>query len=98
MLFVVTCSYGDHAIADRDRLRGSHVEFLRNRVATGDVVACGRVDEDGESVGSVLIVSAPSAEAAGATLDDDPFATEGIFATRSVRAWSLAFGAERFER
>lgn len=89
--FAVTYVYDDRAEA-RDTHRPAHRAFLSGLLAAGVLRASGPVS-DGEMQGALLVIDAPSAEAAGTILDSDPFATEGLVAARAVAEWSVVLGS-----
>ena len=70
--------------------------YLHNHPAHPDVVVHHggpTLADDGESiVGLVLVIEAPSLDAARAFLDDSPYAKAGIFAERELREWEWATG------
>ncbi|PFG33276.1 YciI family protein [Sanguibacter antarcticus] len=89
--FAVTYVYDDRA-ADRDTHRPAHRAFLSGLLAAGVLRASGPVS-DGDMQGALLVLDAPSAEAAGTILDSDPFATEGLVAARAVAEWTIVSGS-----
>ncbi|MEP7763138.1 YciI family protein [Sanguibacter sp. 25GB23B1] len=89
--FAVTYVYDDRADV-RDVHRPAHRAFLTGLHAAGVLRASGPVSDDGMQ-GALLVLDAPSAEAAGAILDSDPFATEGLVAARAVAEWTVVIGA-----
>ncbi|MCP2266795.1 YciI family protein [Promicromonospora thailandica] len=87
-IYAVSYTYTDD-VATRDEVRPSHRDFLRALNADGVVRASGPVDG---GVGALVIVEAGSAPEALQILDADPFATRGVIAERSVRAWDIVIG------
>lgn len=86
--YAVSYTYTDD-VATRDEVRPSHRDFLRALNAQGVVRASGPVDG---GIGALVVVEAASAQDALAILDDDPFATSGVIAERSVRQWDVVIG------
>ena len=89
--FAVTYVYDDRAAA-RDALRPAHRAFLTGLKAAGVLRASGPVS-DGDMQGALLVLDAPSAEAAGTILDSDPFAVDGLVAARAVAEWTVVIGS-----
>lgn len=50
------------------------------------------LDEQGQMVGSMLILSADSLEAAEAFMAADPYVQAGLFETLSITPWRLGIG------
>ena len=84
------------AAGTRSEKRDAFVAYLRSHPAHPDVVvhhAGPTLAEDGESVvGSLLVLEAPSLDAAGAFLADSPYAKADVFAECTVRAWDWTTG------
>ena len=80
----------------RSETREAFRAYLRSHPSHPDVVvhhAGPTLADDGESVvGLLLVVEAPSLEAAHAFLDDSPFAKAGVFAESHVREWDWTTG------
>jgi hypothetical protein len=87
-IYAVSYTYTDD-VATRDEVRPSHRDFLRALNAEGVVRASGPVDG---GTGALVVVEAASADEALRVLDDDPFATRGVIADRSVRQWDVVIG------
>ncbi len=83
----------------RDDTRGAFMEYLRSHPAHPDVVVHHggpTLGDDGESiVGRLIVMEAPSVEAARAFLDDSPFARADVFAECHVHAWDWTTGCPR---
>ena len=75
----------------RAATREAHLAYLREH---GAAVKLGGpyLDEDGGSVGSLLIVEAPDRAAAEAFQRADPYARAGLFASTELRSWRLVVG------
>ncbi|MFI9489793.1 YciI family protein [Promicromonospora sp. NPDC052451] len=86
--YAVSYTYTDD-VTTRDEVRPSHRDFLRALHADGVVRASGPVDG---GTGALVVVEADSADEALRILDEDPFATRGVIAERSVRAWDVVIG------
>ena len=83
----------------RDEARPAFMEYLRSHPAHPDVVVHHggpTLGDDGESiVGRLILMEAPSVEAARAFLDDSPFAKADVFAECHVHAWDWTTGRPR---
>jgi uncharacterized protein len=74
----------------RTATRPVHLEHLKSMGETL-VLAGALMGEDGNPEGSLLVLEAPSLEAATATLMADPFVAEGIFGSVEIKPWRVAF-------
>ncbi|PXY23367.1 hypothetical protein BAY59_27190 [Prauserella coralliicola] len=93
-VFAVRYEYARGSEAERDEHRGDHVAFLRSLNEAGVLRLSGRLEDDAHP-GALIVVGAGSAAEVERTLDDDPFWTAGVIATRDVRKWNVVFGEER---
>jgi hypothetical protein len=77
---------GDLRVATRPQ----HLEHV---ASVGDrlLVAGPLLDEDGEPIGSLLIVDFDDRKAAIQFAADDPYARAGLFASVAVTAWRRVF-------
>lgn len=83
--------YDPTRTAEIDEVRPAHREFLRGLLDAGTLLASGpHVDVDAPS--ALLILRAPSAEAALAALDEDPFTQHGLISERTARLWNPVLG------
>ena len=83
--FVATYAYTDDTAA-RDAVRPEHRQYL---AGLGDrLVLSGPTDANG----AVLVFDADSAAAVEELLDADPFAREGLVASRAVVGWTPVLG------
>jgi len=80
----------------RSNLRDDFVSYLRDHPGHPDVVvhhAGPTLSDDGGSItGLLLVVEAPSIEAARAFAADSPYGRGGIFAATEVRRWDWTTG------
>jgi uncharacterized protein YciI len=96
MQFVVIARDGtdDEAIERRKRVRPTHLEAIRPLVDEGHVLVGGAIlDEDGEMVGSMLLVDFPDRSGVDAWLEADPYVTGGVWKEIEVRPFRAAVGA-----
>jgi uncharacterized protein len=87
MLYALICTDKPNSLDLRLANRPDHVAYLKS---LGDtlVLAGPFTKDDGETmIGSLIVVEAPSREAAKKIADGDPFAKAGLFATVEVRPW-----------
>ncbi|MDI1365271.1 MAG: YciI family protein [bacterium] len=89
-LFAITCKDKPGALETRLATRPVHLDYLKG--ATGLKLAGALLGEDGNPIGSLLIVEAEDLAAAQAQADNDPFTLAGVFASVEVRPWRLAIG------
>lgn len=71
-----------------DRVRPQHRQYLRDRLAAGELLASGPFS----SGGALLLVSVPSPDQLDAFLAADPFAAAGVIASVTTREWNPVIG------
>lgn len=84
-IFAVLYRYTDDA-AGRDEHRAAHRAFLNS---SGWTLLSGPLSEP---AGALLVITAPSLEAAEQALTDDPFQREGLIAERTIRSFDPVGG------
>ncbi|HWM30463.1 MAG TPA: YciI family protein [Methyloceanibacter sp.] len=87
MLFALICTDKPGSLALRKANRPEHLAYLEG---LGDtlVFAGPFTEADGETMnGSLIVVEAPTIDAARAIIEGDPFAKAGIFAEVDIRPW-----------
>ena len=92
MLFALICTDKPDGLATRLERRPEHVAYLKS---LGDTLAFAGpfLKEDGKTMcGSLVVVEAPTPEAARAIADADPFAKAGLFETVEIKPWLWALG------
>ena len=96
MYFVVIGTDKQGVAQTRSDLQDSFIAYLRDHPDNSDVTVHEggpMLAEDGESiVGLLLVVEAPSREAAQAFATDSPFGRAEIFADLTVRQWDWRTG------
>jgi uncharacterized protein YciI len=92
MLFVITALDRPGAIEHRLTVRPAHLDYLKRR-ASEIKVGGPLLGDDGQPVGSLLVVEAVDRAAAEAFAADDPYRQEGVFETVEIRPWRAALGA-----
>jgi uncharacterized protein YciI len=87
MLFAAICTDKPGNLEKRKANRPEHLNYLKS-LGESLVLAGPFTEEDGTSMnGSLIVVEAPSLEAARKIIDGDPFAKAGIFASVEIRPW-----------
>ena len=85
MLFVITALDRENSLALRMATRAAHFDYAH---ATGAVRLGGPfLNENGDMMGSLIIVEAADLAAAQAWQRNDPYAKAGLFARAEVRSW-----------
>ena len=87
MIYALICTDKPDSLAIRKANRPQHLAYLESLGET--LVLAGPFTEpDGETMnGSLIVVEAPSLDAARTIAAGDPFARAGLFATVEVRPW-----------
>ncbi|MFT8244231.1 YciI family protein [Roseomonas sp. BN140053] len=90
MLFVIQCEDKPDSHDLRRDVRPTHLEWLEERLE--DLVLVGpAMDDEGRSIGSLLVVNKPDLEAARAFAAADPYNKAGLFARTSVRPFRTVY-------
>ena len=87
MLYALICTDKPDSLALRKASRPDHLDYLKS---LGDtlVLAGPFTEDDGVTMtGSLVVIEAPSLEAANQIADGDPFAKAGLFASVDIRPW-----------
>jgi uncharacterized protein YciI len=90
-LYAITCKDKPGALETRLATRPKHLAYLAESKILK--LAGALLDDDGNPVGSILIVEADDKAAAQAQADNDPYTAAGIFESVEINAWRLAVGA-----
>ena len=92
MRFVIARFDRPGALERRQTVRPAHLGYLESQAA--QIRPGGPfLDEDDQSVGSVLIVEAANRAAAEASAADDPYHDERVFERVEIRPWRAVLGA-----
>jgi len=87
MLYALICTDKPNSLDLRLANRPDHVAYLKS-LRDALVLAGPFTDDDGATMtGSLIIVEAPSREAAKKIADGDPFAKAGLFEAVEIRPW-----------
>ena len=74
----------------RAATRAEHLEYLEQ--VMDDIVVSGPLlDDQGNPIGSMLLINFPDRRSAVAFAADDPYARAGLFASVAVTAWRQTF-------
>jgi uncharacterized protein len=88
MLFAITALDRENSLELRMATRAAHFDYAR---ATGAVKLGGPfLNENGDMMGSLIIIEALDIAAAQAWQRNDPYAKAGLFARAEVRPWKAA--------
>ena len=93
MLYALICTDKPNSLAIRKANRPDHLEYLQGLGDT--LVFAGHFTEpDGVTMnGSLVVIEAPTLEAARRIAAGDPFAKAGLFASVDIRAWLWTINA-----
>ena len=87
MLYAIICTDKADGLALRMAHRSEHLAYLKS-FGDGLVFAGPFLKEDGKTMcGSLIVVEAPSLDAARAIAAGDPFSKLGVFEKVEVRPW-----------
>ena len=92
MLFAFICTDKPDMLPIRKEKRPEHLAYLKS---LGDALkfAGPFTQDDGETMnGSLIVVEAPSLQAARDIAGGDPFAEAGLFASVEIRPWLWSIG------
>jgi len=92
MLFAFICTDKPDVLPIRKEKRPEHLAYLKS---LGEALkfAGPFTQEDGETMnGSLIVVEAPSLQAARDIAGGDPFAKAGLFASVEIRPWLWSIG------
>jgi uncharacterized protein YciI len=89
-LYAITCKDKPGALETRWR-PAPHLEYLASSKILK--LAGALLDDDGNPVGSILIVETDDKAAAQAQADNDPYTAAGVFESVEIHAWRLAVGS-----
>ena len=90
-LYAIVCKDKPGALETRLATRPTHLDYLNN--SQNLKLAGALLDDDGNPIGSIIVVEAQDKAAAQAQADNDPFTSAGVFESVEVHAWRLAIGS-----
>lgn len=89
--FALLCHDKPGALALRQENRAAHLAYLQE--SGPKVFAAGPLlDESGQMIGSLLILSLENRDAAEAWAAHDPYARAGLFASVTLTEWKKVIG------
>ena len=87
MLYALICIDRPDSLAVRQANRPEHLAYIE-RLGDTIVLAGPFIDADSQAMnGSLIVIDAPSLEAAQEIAAGDPFAKAGLFASVEIRPW-----------
>ena len=88
MLFALVAHDRPNRVALRMELRPDHLKFLDS---LGDQLKLAGpfLDEDGNMVGSIVVIEAETLDAARMVFARDPFAIGGLFEQTAIKPWKI---------
>lgn len=88
MLFALVAYDRPNSVARRMELRPDHLEYLKS---LGDtlVLAGPFLADNGDMVGSIVVIEAETLEAARAIFARDPFSVGNLFDSITIKPWKL---------
>jgi uncharacterized protein len=90
-LFVIVCKDKPGALEARLATRPTHLDYLN---ASGLVKAAGPLlSDEGNPVGSLLIIEAEDKATVQALADNDPYTAAGVFESVEVHPWRVGVGS-----
>ena len=96
MQFVVIARDGTDpdALVRRQAVRPHHLDGIQPLVDAGNILVGGAMlDDDGNMLGSVLLVDFPSRADLDAWIDHDPYVTDGVWQQIEVDPFRVAVGS-----
>ena len=90
--FVLICKDKRDAAALRASTREAHLAYLEALTSVRLELAGPLLNDDDQPIGSLLIIDAPSREAAHAFAADDPYAKAGLFEDVEIRPFRFVAG------
>ncbi len=91
--YLINASDGtdEKALERRMAARPAHIEFIKNLKDSGNFVLGGaKLDEKNAMIGSSLIVQFETEEQLQTYLSEEPYITNGVWATYTVEAFKVA--------
>ena len=89
--YAIICKDKPGALETRLATRPTHMDYLHN--SQNLKLAGALLDDDGNPIGSIIVVEAEDKAAAQAQADNDPFTAAGVFESVEVHFWRLAIGS-----
>jgi uncharacterized protein len=87
MLYALICTDKPDGLATRLEKRPEHVAYLKSLGETLKFAGPFLMEDGKTMCGSLVVIEAPSLDAARAIAAGDPFAKAGLFAQVQIRPW-----------
>ena len=81
-LFAFLCRDGENGASLRERLLADHLAYIESVIEK--IAVAGPLKEDGETVGSLLIIKAEDEAEARQTFEGDPYFANGVWKSIEV--------------
>ena len=88
MQFALVAYDRPNSVARRMEIRPEHLAFL-DSLGDSLLLAGPFLNDQGEGVGTIAVIEAPSLEAAREAFGRDPYAKAGLFDTIAIKPWKL---------
>ncbi len=90
MQYLVTAYDGQNMLKERMRVRPRHLENIKKVKEYGSIICAGGIlDEDGNVVGSVLVMEFRSRELLDRYLDSEPYIAEQVWEKVTVESMNV---------
>jgi uncharacterized protein YciI len=91
VLFALVAQDRPGHVALRMEARPAHLKYLEEDLGDSLVLAGPFTNDNGEGVGSIVVIEAPSLDEARAMFARDPYAQRGLFDSITIKPWKLVF-------
>jgi len=91
--FIISAFDREGCLDLRLKVRSEHVAYVRANTPETVKLAGPYINQHGEMIGSMLIISARTREEAERFIANDPYSKAGLFADVRVDSWKPAIGA-----
>ena len=88
MLFALVAYDRPNSVARRMEIRPDHLKYL-DSLGDSLVLAGPFLNDAGEGTGSIVVIEAASLDEARGIFGRDPFATQGLFDSITIKPWKL---------
>lgn len=88
MHFIIDCRDGEQGRQLRSQIRDQHLAHLNTR-KTSILTAGPQLNEDGDVIGSLIIIDCDSREDAESFISHDPYSVAGVFSDVRIIAYKV---------